>query len=165
MGADPEGGTKTEVAAAPSTQGEADRSDNPGSDGRTGPSRLPPTRRSRLFKLALLAGGLGLAAYLAKATPHEQHLRFVLGNGAPDVTGVAIQYVSPEGEIAREATLRYPEGGAPRVISHEPSLPDGDYRVRIELDTREGRRSVESRVTLGGGSTQVDVTHVLTTKP
>ncbi len=47
------------------------------------------------------------------------------------------------------------------MAAHDPELADGDYRLLIDVDTREGRRSLESRVTLGGGTTQVDLVGLL----
>ena len=109
----------------------------------------------------MLGSGALIAAYLASKSPRDQHLRLVLGPQAAEVTGVEIQYVAEDGDVACDARMTFAPGEAPRVVSHEPQLADGDYRVRIDLDTREGRRTVERRVTLGGGTTQVDLTTAL----
>lgn len=85
----------------------------------------------------------------------------MLGPAAADVTGLEIQYVAEDGDVARDARMTFPPGQAPRIVSHEPQLSDGDYRLRIDVDAREGRRTVERRVTLGGGTTQVDLTTAL----
>lgn len=123
------------------------------------------TRIPRPLKFVLLGGGLLIALYFGSKAPRDQHLRLVLGDRASDVTGVALQYVPDPGEeVAREARMSFPEG-APRVVPHDPALTDGDYRVRIELDTRQGRRSVERRVRLGGGSTQIDLASDLARPP
>lgn len=113
----------------------------------------------------MLGSGALIAAYLSSKSPRDQHLRLVLGPLAAEVTGVEVQYVAEDGEVARDARMTFAVGQAPRVASHEPQLADGDYRLRIDLDTREGRRTVERRVTLGGGTTQVDVTSVLSGPP
>jgi len=113
----------------------------------------------------VLGSGALIAAYLASKSPRDQHLRLVLGPQAAEVTAVEIQYIAEDGDVARDARMTFAAGQAPRIVSHEPQLADGDYRLRIDLDTREGRRSVERRVTLGGGTTQVDVTHVLSGSP
>lgn len=115
--------------------------------------------------LAVLVGGALLAAYLGSKSPRDQHLRVVLGPDAARVTALEVQYVSPDGEVARDARMTFPPGQTPRIVSHEPQLADGDYRVRIDLDTREGRRSVERQVTLGGGTTQVDLAGVVSAPP
>lgn len=116
---------------------------------------------NRAVKLALLALGLALAAYFSRSAPREQHVTLVLGNAAPDVSGLEIQYVAPGGEVAQDARLAYAPGSAPRVVSHSPKLADGEYVVHIDVDTREGRRQAERRVTLGGGTTQIDLGGVL----
>jgi hypothetical protein len=103
-------------------------------------------------------GGSALALWLRSNAPHEQHVRIVLGAAAPDVTAVSLSYVGADGEVAREAQLIYPPGKAPRVVAHEPQLPDGDYQLRIDVEAAQGgRRAIQRQVTLGGGSTQVDV--------
>lgn len=124
--------------------------------------------RRRLAPLAVLVAGVGLAVYLGGKAPKPQHVRLVLGAGAPKVTGVAVQYVAPDGDVARESRLTFEPGSAPRVVALEPELADGDYRLRIDLDLREGRRSSERSVTLGGGTTSVDLAGVISderTKP
>jgi hypothetical protein len=126
---------------------------------------LPPkaTRpRRRLLPFAVLAAGGLVAAYLASRSPRDQHVKLVLGAGADQVTGLEVQYVADDGDTARDVRMAFPAGQAPRVVSHEPKLADGDYSLRIALDTREGRRAVERRVTLGGGTTQVDLASVAT---
>ncbi len=119
------------------------------------PSRRPLTR------FAFLVVGLLVALYLGTLRPQEQHVRVVLGAGAPEVTGVDLQYVAGDGEVAREAHFAYPAGAAPRVVAHEPELPNGEYRLQIEVEARDGRRDIQRQVTLGGGSTQVDVSSAL----
>jgi hypothetical protein len=139
-------------------------------------SPSPPTatartpRRGRIASIAFLVFGLAVASYLAKRGPQEQHVRVVLGAGAPEVTGVDLRYLaaseseseSRDPEVAREAHFSWPAGQAPRVVAHEPKLPHGDYRLQIDIDAHDGRRSVQRQVTLGGGSTQIDVSSTLT---
>lgn len=124
-----------------------------------------PVRRRKLLPFLVLGAGALIAAYLSSKSPRDQHLRLVLGPQADQVTGLEVQYVAEDGDIARDTRMTFAPGQAPRIVSHEPQLADGDYRLRIDVDTREGRRSVERRVTLGGGTTQVDVTSVLSAPP
>jgi hypothetical protein len=121
--------------------------------------------RRRLGSLVLLIAGVCLALYLSKVDPQEQHIRIVLGAKAPEVTMVALQYVAQDGEIARDARFSYRAGSAPRVIAHEPQLASGDYRIQIEVETPGGRRTIQRQATLGGGSTQIDVSNALDAKP
>jgi hypothetical protein len=130
------------------------------------PAPAPVRRKRKLLPFVVLGGGALIAAYLGSKAPHEQHVNLVLGAGADQVTGLEMQYVGPDGDVLRQTRMTFEAGRAPRVVPHEPELPDGEYRLRIDLDTREGRRSVERRVTLhgaGGGTTQVDLTQLRTT--
>ena len=114
-----------------------------------------------MARILFLVFGLLVALYLGTQGPQEQHVRIVLGSGAPEVTGVELHYVANDEEPVREAHFTYPKGSAPRVVAHEPQLPNGEYRLQIELDTIDGRRAIQRQVTLGGGSTQVDVSSAL----
>ena len=129
------------------------------------PLPVRPVRRRKLLPFLVLVAGALIAGYLSSKSPRDQHLRLVLGPRAAEVTGLEVQYVAEDGDVARDARMTFATGDAPRIVSHEPQLSDGEYRLRIDLDTREGRRSVERRVTLGGGTTQVDVTNVLAAAP
>ena len=108
----------------------------------------------------LLFGALGVGAYflLAPKFPKDQSVNVVLGEAAPQVTEVTMHYGSDkDGELARDVSLRFDKGKAPRVVHHEARLPDGDYTVAIEV---RGERTwtKERRVHLEGGSTtQIDV--------
>jgi hypothetical protein len=125
------------------------------------PARARPRPRRLLLRFLILAAGLLVLMYFTQRAPRDQHVRLVLGDVAADVTAVDLQYVAADGEVMREARMTFDPGKAPRVVAHDPKLPDADYRLRIEVDTREGRRSVERRVTLGGGTTQVDLAGAL----
>jgi hypothetical protein len=122
-------------------------------------------RRRRLVSLGFLGFGLAVAFYLSQASPHEQHVRFVLGAAAADVSALEVQYVADDGEVARVTRMTFDRGRAPRVVAHDPELPDGDYRLQIEVGTTEGRRAAERRVTLSGGTTSVDLAGVLRRAP
>ncbi len=124
----------------------------------------PPRRPRRLLRLAIVGVGAAIALVYAQKSPKDQHLRFSLGDAAPAVTALEVAYLAAEGgggEPVRETRLAWEAGRAPRVVSHDPSLADGAYLLRIGADTREGRRTVERQVTLGGGTTQVDLSAAL----
>ena len=55
-----------------------------------------PRTRSRYAALAFLGLGIAVTTFLAKRGPHEQHLRFVLGDSAREVTGLDD---IPEGDL------------------------------------------------------------------
>ncbi len=126
-----------------------------------------------MASLLFLVFGALVAVYLGTQGPKEQHVRIVLGPAASDVTSLDVRYVSDDGEVARSTHFTYAPGAAPRIVSHEPQLPNGEYRLEIDVDladpapdgaapARDGRRTVQRQVTLGGGSTQVDVSTALT---
>lgn len=117
--------------------------------------------RSRYAALGFLAMGIAVTAYLSKTGPHEQHVRFVLGDAAMEVTGLEVQYVDKDGDVARDARLSYVAGTAPRIVPHEPELADGAYKVKVDVSTRDRRVSVERSVTLSGGSIQIDLAAAL----
>lgn len=128
-------------------------------EGRSSGERGRPRRRAA--SIAFLVFGVLVAAYLGTQGPQPQHVRVVLGEAAPDVTSVGLRYVASDGETAREAQFTYARGAAPRIVGHELRLANGEYRLNIDLDLRDGRREVQRQVTLGGGSAQVDVSAAL----
>jgi hypothetical protein len=123
----------------------------------------PAGPRRRLLPLGVLVAGGVLAVVLGSRVPRDQHVRFVLGGRSGDVTALEVQYVTEEGEVARETRMTFEPGRAPRIVAHDPSMPDGAYRLRIDLDTSQGRRSAERQVKLGSGTTSVDLSRVLET--
>lgn len=120
------------------------------------------TSRRRIGSLVFLVVGLGIAYWLGQNGPQEQHVHVILNERAPLVTGVAIQYVTANGDVANETAFHYDPGKAPRIVSHEPKIPAGDYKLRVDVDSAApdagvSRKSVEKQVKLSGGSAQVDV--------
>ncbi|HEY8073224.1 MAG TPA: hypothetical protein VIF62_03925 [Labilithrix sp.] len=114
-------------------------------------------RQKRIVSLAILGAGGAVVAIMASRGPKDQHVRFVLGDRASSVTALSVKYVSASGEAVRETTMSWDAGAAPRVVALDPALPNGDYELEIDVDAREGRRSGERRVTLGGGTTSVEI--------
>lgn len=109
--------------------------------------------------LLVLASVVVLAAYfwLNPRLPKDQSVNVVLGDSAPTVTEVAVSYAH-DGDPMREAELRFEPGQAPRVVHHEPRLPDGDYVVGIRVRSARGIVERQRRVTLAStGSTAIDV--------
>ncbi|HEX8795060.1 MAG TPA: hypothetical protein VF765_29135 [Polyangiaceae bacterium] len=120
--------------------------------------------RKRLLRLLFLAAGLAVAMLLARHWPKEQTVHYVLGDGAARVEEVDARWAQRDEARAsedwtREATFRYAPGQAPRIVTHEPRLPDGDYTVEIEIASASTARNVVRRnVTLSGsGSTSIDL--------
>jgi hypothetical protein len=119
----------------------------------------------RLAPLALLVPAAATAATLGPRWPHDQSIRYELGDAAPRVEEVEARWSPQEAkgddDCAREVTFRYAPGRAPRTVPHAARLADGDYRVEIEL--RAGGRTaiVDRRVSLRGGVTSIDLASVV----
>jgi hypothetical protein len=120
----------------------------------------------RLASFVALGGALMAAAPLAEHWPKEQTVHYVLGEGAPRVDeldarwlkGSAGRSATPtDADFERQATFRFARGQAPRVVTHTPHMPDGDYTVEIDLAAGSARGTVTRSVHLGGGSTSIDL--------
>jgi hypothetical protein len=131
--------------------------------------------RKRLLRLAPLAAALVVAPMFLRHAPRDQVVHYVLGDSAAHVQEVDARWRERhEGERVisdadgreqpdewmRVASFRYQQGQAPRVVTHEPRLPDGDYVVEVEV-VGDGTQRVEHRdVTLTGGVTSIDLATV-----
>ena len=113
--------------------------------------------KARLAPLLLAAAAL--AFWVGPTWPKDQTVHLVLGNGARAVEEVSVRYApsaSPE-DWTREVTFRYPRGAAPRIVTHAPRLPDGEYLVEIDVASESARSQTRRQVRLGGGASSIDV--------
>ena len=120
---------------------------------------IPQDRRKRLARLLFVAAALAVVLVLGRQWPKEQTVHYVLGSAAPRVEEVDARWsqgVASE-DWMREATFRFDPGKAPRVVTHEPKLPDGVYTVEIEIKGDAGPAIVRKQVTLAGGSTSIEL--------
>jgi hypothetical protein len=117
----------------------------------------------RLGPLVLLAALAAMWLVFGRQVPHDQTVHLVLGSAAPRVTELSVGYAEAgrESEPAREATFHWAEGAAPRIVTHEPRLANGDYVVQIQLHARNGSASVTRRVKLEASPVSVDVTQAV----
>jgi nucleoid-associated protein YgaU len=127
--------------------------------------------RKRLVRMLLLAAVLLVALYFARQWPKDQTVHYVLGDAASRVEEVDARWapgIAATEDWTREATFRYPPGKAPRIVTHEPRLPDGDYTVEIEIvaasaasatsaTTAKNEVVVRKHVILGGGATSIQL--------
>jgi hypothetical protein len=63
-------------------------------------------------------------------------------------------------ESIREVSYRFAAGTAPRIVTHEPRLSNGDYSVEIEVvlaSSDHSRTLVSKRVQLTGGVLSINV--------
>jgi hypothetical protein len=118
---------------------------------------MPPWVR-RLAPLALLIPAVAAAGTLGPRWPHDQVLRYDLGDAAARVERLDVR-LSPgtTEDVAREASFRYPPGRAPRIVRHEARLTDGDYTVEIDVSAAGRQASTRRHVTLSGGTTTLDL--------
>ncbi len=119
---------------------------DPDSEGREEPASPTPSglsgRRERLGSgismLILVTAALATATVLGKHGPKDQTVHYVLGSAAARVEEVDASWIpwdkhGESQESLRDVSFRYAPGHAPRVVTHEPRLPDGDYTVKIEI--------------------------------
>lgn len=120
-----------------------------------------------MFPLLLLAIGAAGFAWLGPKAPKDQKVDLVLGARAPDVEQLTVRWSSPsDPEVARETTLRFARGSAPRVVHTEPRLADGEWRAEVELAGGGTFASVTRRVSLSEeATTSVDVSRALAEAP
>jgi hypothetical protein len=117
----------------------------------------------RVARFVLVVAALAIGATLARRWPREQVVHYVLGDGAPRVEEVDARWAEADkgDDWARETQFRYARGQAPRVVTHEPRLPNGDYSVEIDVVGERGMTRLRRRVTLGGGVTAIDLATAL----
>jgi hypothetical protein len=117
--------------------------------------------RKRIARGLALVAALAVALLLGQKWPKDQTVHYVLGDAAPRVEEVAARWAEGGGAPAtdawsREATFRFGRGQAPRVVTHQPRLPDGDYTVELEI-TADGRSPASPK---NMGATNVVTRHV-----
>ena len=121
--------------------------------------------KKRLVRMLVLSAVLLVALYFARQWPKDQTVHYILGDAANRVEEVDAKWapgIAATEDWMREATFRYPPGKAPRIVTHEPRLPDGDYTVEIEIvaaNVAHERNEVVVRkhVILGGGATSIEL--------
>lgn len=106
---------------------------------------------------------LGLYFLFAPRLPKDQVVEVVLGDAAPKVTEVRLSYDDPAHDWSSEVDLSFAGKPAPRVVHHESHMPDGDYKLSIDVSGHDHGTHVERNVSLRGGTTSVDVSEAITT--
>jgi hypothetical protein len=121
--------------------------------------------KKRLVRMLVLSAVLLVALYFARQWPKDQTVHYILGDAANRVEEVDAKWapgIAATEDWMREATFRYPPGKAPRIVTHEPRLPDGDYTVEIEIVAsnvahEKNEVVVRKHVILGGGATSIEL--------
>jgi hypothetical protein len=124
----------------------------------------------RVPMMFLPLGALAVAMVLGRRWPKDQTVHYVLGDAAGRVEELDASWYSGEEydqsqESLRDVSLRYVLGRAPRVVTHEARLADGDYTVKIEIVAVSGRTVVERHVRLAGGATSIDLADAVRLPP
>jgi hypothetical protein len=114
----------------------------------------------RLAPLVLLGAALVATLTFPRTWPRDQTIRYVLGDRADHVERVDARWAAraEPGESLREVSFRYAPGTAPRVVTHEPRLSNGDYMVDVDVVADGQPTRYVRRVMLGGGVTSIDLT-------
>ena len=105
---------------------------------------------------------LGLYFLFAPRLPREQVVEVVLGDAAPKVTEVRLAYDDSSHDWSSEVDLSFEGKPAPRVVHHESQMPDGAYKLTIDVTGRDRGTHLERNVTLAGGTISVDVSEAIT---
>jgi hypothetical protein len=122
--------------------------------------------RRKVAPFVLVAALAAVWLALGPRLPHDQTIHVVLGKIAPRVTELRLAYAEGGEQVAtREASLHYAEGQAPRVVTHEPRLANGEYRVDIEVYDQKDHAQATRRVKLSGDPVSVDVQEIFETRP
>jgi hypothetical protein len=122
--------------------------------------------RRKVAPFVLVAALVGVWLVLGPRLPHDQTVHVVLGKAAPRVTELRLAYAEgDEQAAAREVTFHFAEGEAPRVVTHEPRLANGEYRVEIDVYAQKGHAQATRRVKLSGDPVSVDVQEIFETRP
>jgi hypothetical protein len=115
----------------------------------------------RIARPLSIAAALAAVAVVAPRWPKDQTVHYVLGDAAGRVEEVDARWADADqaahDDWARDARFRYGPGQAPRVVTHEPRLPDGDYTVQIEILASNERSVVTRHVRLAGGVTSIEL--------
>jgi hypothetical protein len=129
-----------------------------------------------MVRLLVFSAVLLVALYFGRLWPRDQTVHYVLGDVAPRVQELDVRWapgIAADGDWTRTASFRYAPGTAPRVVTHEPRMADGDYTVEIEIVAQKQKQDppdagpaadtviVRKHVTLGGGATQIDLGEVI----
>lgn len=129
-------------------------------------ARATSTTTKRVVRFLVLVAALGAFLLLSRGWPKDRTIHFMLGDAAPRVRELTVGYSEAGDEFTRGATFHFALGSAPRVVTHEVRLAEGDYTVEIEVASRtatgvpgqaEQRTTVKRRVHVDQDTMSIDV--------
>jgi hypothetical protein len=103
--------------------------------------------------IAVVLVGLGLIfIYLYSHAPKESSVEFILPAGGVDASRIVLEYLKTEAgeEEPYRRVEKFPTASVSRIMD-SPSLPEGDYVIRVTFWMRDRRKSFEKRYTHGTG--------------
>ena len=92
--------------------------------------------RRRLSRLVLVAGALVVTTQIWPSWPRETDVEFALGQDHSDIVELRVAYLRGAEEV-HGVSFNFPRG-APGVVHHKVTLPEGDFQLRCELRERGG---------------------------
>jgi hypothetical protein len=132
----------------------------PGPETAVAEAAAPRPWRRRAARLVVIVGIALVASQLLGSGPSEQSLMFRLGQERASVRRIDASWTPVgEREPAGGVTLRFPDG-APELVRHRVSLPNGRYELAIEVTRAgfaggSGQTTSSRRVTLEGAETLI----------
>jgi hypothetical protein len=146
----------------------------------TTPAPVTPSTTKRLVRFGVLMAALAIFLVLSRGWPKDRVMHFSLGDSAPRVEELRVGYSEAGDEFTRGATFHFALGTAPRIVTHEVRLAEGDYTIEIEVASRasaaggyaqpaqpaqteqsEQRSTVKRRVHVDQDSVSIDVSKVV----
>ena len=122
-------------------------------------------RALRSGRFLVLGAAVAVSAWLIRHAPADQTVHYVLGDAASRIEELDARWQEDppsrsNDEWLREVTFRFAPGAAPRIVTHELRLRNGDYAVEIEVVMTSSDRPctlVQRRVRLIGGALSINV--------
>lgn len=103
--------------------------------------------------IAVVLIGLGLIfLYLYSHAPKESTVEFILPADGVDASRIVLEYsrIETGGEEPYRRVEKFPAASVSRILD-SPSLPEGDYMIRVTFWMRDRQKSFEKRYTHGTG--------------
>jgi hypothetical protein len=123
-------------------------------------AKNPRSLKRTLIKLALVVAAVTIFVVLQRAWPRSQTLHVTLGDAAARVTELRIRF-APADDAKDESKAHFVrfsyQGNAPRIVTDEPRLRDGDYVIEVEVYAGGQEVIVRRRAKLEGAITSIDV--------